>query len=239
MPKNQKKAKERSHPWRPCPGGEHWVREHPRKSSKSKKITIVDGHCRINRSKKDQIYKDELDYISEKYFSNLQELPTNDNLGHKWLGNRYDNLIAGWTQYWNEILQPDSPLDPNLVKALISTESSFIKTTDIFAGKRAGKARGLMQVTDWALTIMSDENGELKDHLINLSQKDMYNPNSSIAAGIRWLHRKKEIASAKLKRKATWLEAAADYKSYLEDWKKDPKHKQMNKLIKLYERLKK
>ena len=239
MPKESKSKKENSHPWRPCPAGQHWVSEHPRRGSKSKKLTIVDAHCRLNRSKKDQIYKAELDYISQKYFSTVKELPTNDNLDHKWLGNRYDELIAGWTKYWNEILKPSEPLDPNLVKALISTESSFIKTRDIYAGKKAGKARGLMQVTDWALTIMSDEKGELKNHLVNLTQKDMYIPNFSIAAGIRWLHRKRETASSKLKRKATWMEAAADYKSYLEEWKKDPQHKQMNKLINLHKRLKK
>lgn len=38
---------------------------------------------------------------------------------------------------------------------------------------------------------------------------------------------------------ATWLEGAADYKSYLEQWQKNPDHKQMNKLTKYYERLKK
>lgn len=94
-------------------------------------------------------------------------------------------------------------------------------------------------MTDWALDILKDENGELRDHLVDLDQKDMNDASLSIAAGIRWLHRKRETASAKLKRQATWLEAAADYKSYLEQWQKNPEHKQMNKLTKYYERLKK
>ena len=44
----------KEHPWRPCPLGQHWVREHPRTVSVSKKHsdgrTIVDGHCRNNPS---------------------------------------------------------------------------------------------------------------------------------------------------------------------------------------------
>lgn len=67
----------------------------------------------------------------------------------------------------------------------------------------------------------------------------MSDPALNIAAGIRWLFRKRETASAKLKRQATWTEAAADYKSYLEKWEKQPDHKQMNKLVDYYERLKK
>lgn len=233
-----KQKKEKTHPWRKCSTGKHWVSAHPRRS-KSNKVTIVDGHCRLNRSKKDQIYSDELILITNEHFEKVSFLPTKDNLGYKWLGNKYDHYIAGWTKYWNEVLAPDEPLDPNLVKALIATESSFKKDGEAYAGKRAGKARGLMQVTDWALEILADEKGEIRNHLINVDQKEMYEPTLNIAAGTRWLFRKKETASSKLKRKATWMEAAADYKSYLEDWRKDPKHKQMNKLINYYERLKK
>lgn len=165
--------------------------------------------------------------------------PTPDNLDFKYRGNRYDTIIAGWTKYWNDVLKPDEDLDPNLVKALIATESGFDIEAKIKAGKKAGYARGLMQVTDWALEILKDEKGELHDHLIDLDQKDMTEAELNIAAGIRWLHRKRETASAKLERKATWIEAAADYKSYLEKWQKNAAHKQMNKLINYYERLKK
>jgi len=193
----------------------------------------------MNPSNKDQIYSEELKQISAKYFSKLKKRPKPDNLDFKYRGNRYDYLIAGWTKYWNEVLGPKDLLDPNLVKALIATESGFDRKAKIFAGKTAGWARGLMQVTDWSLAIMKDEKGELRDHLVDLDQKDMSDASLSIAAGIRWLHRKRETASAVLNRKATWLEAAADYKSYLKEWQKDPKHKQMSKLKNIYERLKK
>jgi Transglycosylase SLT domain len=229
--------KPKSHAWRICPGGEHWVSTHPRRTRKG--VTQVDGHCRLNPSRKDQIYSEELSQIAEKYFSKIDTQPKADNLGFNYRGNRYDILIAGWTKYWNEVLLPKEHLDSNLVKALIATESGFDREAKIKAGKKAGYARGLMQVTDWALEILKDEKGELRDHLVDLDQKDMSDASLNIAAGIRWLHRKRETASAKLKRQASWLEAAADYKSYLEQWKKDSNHKQMNKLIKYYERLKK
>lgn len=31
-------SKKKQHPWRICPIGEHWVKEHPRKVTKSEKI---------------------------------------------------------------------------------------------------------------------------------------------------------------------------------------------------------
>lgn len=177
------------------------------------------------RSGKDQVYGDELVQMVENYFESVKLQPTTDNLDFKYKGNKFDDLIAGWTKYWNEVLSPKDELDPNLVKALIATESGSDPDAKINAGKKAGFARGLMQVTDWALEILKDENGELKDHLVDFDQKDMRKPALNIAAGVRWLHRKRETASAKLKRQATWIEAAADYKSYLEQWEKNPNHK--------------
>lgn len=191
--KPQRNVKEqKSHAWRMCPAGEHWVAAHPRQIPKG--ITQVTGHCRMNRSGKDQIYSGELKRIASKYFDNIKLRPTPDNLDFKYRGNRYDTIIAGWTKYWNDVLKPDVDLEPNLVKALIATESSFNTEAKIKAGKKAGYARGLMQVTDWALKILSDEKGELRDHLIDVDQKDMTEAELNIAVGIRWLHRKRETA---------------------------------------------
>ena len=195
------------------------------------------SELRLNPSKKDQLYLAELLRISDRLFKTVRNKPTAIHLGFPYRGNRYDELIAGWVQYWNDVLAPDDPLDPNFVKALIATEFGFDPLAKVSAGKRAGYARGLLQLTDWTLEILSDEKGELRNHLVNLSQNDLYTPNLNIAAGVRWLFRKRETASAKLGRAATWLEAAADYKSYLEQWKKNSNHKQMKRLIQLYERI--
>ncbi len=212
------------HPWRKCPLGQHWQRSYYQRPYVRQGSQVKGSHhratCAKNKSGKDEIYSIELNYIASKYFSALSGPPSSNNLGYP-NGNKFDALIRGWTKYWNDVLAPAEPLDPNLVKALIATESSFHPTESTFAGKKAGRARGLMQVTDWSLEILRDENGELKDHLINATQKDMFDPNINIAAGIRWLFRKKETASAKTHGSASWIDTVWDYKGFLD--RPDPK----------------
>lgn len=64
------------------------------------------------------------------------------------------------------------PLDPNLVKALIGSESSFITNPKQQNAGVAGKARGLIQLTDQAVKTLSVSNNEIKDHYVKISQKD-------------------------------------------------------------------
>ena len=128
---------------------------------------------------------------------------------------KFDVEIRGWTQYWNEIFSFPDPLEPNLIKALIASESSFHPNTNIPAGKGQGRARGLMQVTDGTMHILSDHHGELSNYLICFDHSKLLNPSANICAGIRWLFRKKVIADSKLGRKSTWIEAVAEYKGVL------------------------
>ena len=216
------------HPWRICPLGEHWRKPHPKTGTRG-----VRGHCVKNPSKKDQLYSDELYEMAEKYFSKLTGAPSSQTLGYP-QGNKFDELIRGWCKYWNEIFLPITPLDPNLVKALIATESGFRATIKIKDGKGQGYATGLMQITDTTQKILADEKGELKDHYVNVDQKVLTNPNLNIAAGVRWLFRKREIVSSKLRREASWEETILFYKGY-----KDLNHPQMKKLLDLYQRLNK
>jgi hypothetical protein len=231
------------HPWRICPVGEHWVRAHE-KTSKKGNAAPWSGHCRKNPSGKDQLYPQEMGNIAEQFFPSLNGPPAADNLGfnkpnHN--GNAFDYLIRGWTKYWNEVFQPREPLDPNLVKALIATESSFNPNADT-KRKGPGRARGLMQLTDATRKILLDEEGELKEHYINVSDDDAYNPNLNIGAGIRWLHRKRELASRRLRREATWEEAALEYKDVLRSPRSSHEKKKFpeirKELNKFYERLK-
>ncbi len=219
------------HQWRLCPLGEHWVITHPM-NTKSGKITTRHGHCAKNPSKKDQIYSNELKYIADKFFDGLSGPPSNKTLGFP-QGNKFDKYIRGWTKYWNEVFEPKEKLDPDLVKALIATESGFRTQLRIKDGRGQGHANGLMQVTDSTQKILHDEKGELSDHLVNVDQKDLKDPNLNIAAGIRWLFRKKEIASSRLKREATWVETIIFYKGY-----KDADNEPMRALSGLYKRLK-
>tara|TARA_Y100000590_G_scaffold377918_1_gene444520 strand:+ start:691 stop:1323 length:633 start_codon:yes stop_codon:yes gene_type:complete len=206
--KNRSKVK---HPWRKCPLGEHWVSEHPREVPVSEKnpdgITIVDGHCRKNPSRHEIFVADEIHDISTQYFKNLKNKPTADTLGFP-QGNQYDDLIGGWTQFWNEILKPEIPLDPNLIKALIASESGF--NLEAKAESKIGVAKGLIQITEQTRKILADQSGELSDFLITLSKKEVSDPNLNLSAGIRWLFHKKHLASHRLKRTATWLEAIAE-----------------------------
>jgi hypothetical protein len=61
----------KSHPWRLCPIGEHWVRRHP-KHLRSGNLTDHDGHCRKNKKSKTEFYHaDELKIVAETYFNHL------------------------------------------------------------------------------------------------------------------------------------------------------------------------
>lgn len=226
-----------THPWRLCPPGEHWVRIHPR-NIPAGGATEVTGHCRANPSGKDQIYAFELKEIAEKHFSGLDSTPTGNSLGYS-QGNNYDQLIAGWTKYWNDILKPKLALDPNLIKVLIATESSFNPNADVLASKK-NWARGLTQITDQTIKILADEKGEIKDHLINIDQKEAYDPNLNIAAGIRWLFHKKDLLEKKKRREVTWEEAVMEYKSYAKDIAagKPRALKKQKEFLEMYEKLK-
>ncbi len=203
----------KSHPWRLCPIGEHWVRRHP-KHLQSGRTTDHDGHCRRNKKSKNEFYHaDELKMMAEVYFDSLKSdkevLPISDSLGFS-NGKKYDLLIAGWTKFWNDILKPEESLSPDLVKALIATESSFEIVKDQESSD--GKARGLIQITEGTRKILQDLKGELKNHHIELTVDESREPTTNIAAGIRWLHHKKYLLERRIKRKVTWEEAIVEYK---------------------------
>lgn len=132
-------------------------------------------------------------------------------------GNKYDILIRGWTQFWNDILSPDDRLDANLVKALIASESGFQ------LNPKNPTAFGLMQITEVARKSLAGAKNELKEHLVHVDKEDILDPNFNIAAGVRWLFQKRSLASHRLNRQATWDEAVAEYKSYLKDMIQKPK----------------
>lgn len=72
-----------------------------------------------------------------------------------------------------------------------------------------------MQITDYTFPIFSDIHGELKNYLVRVSVKELLEPSTNICMGVRWLFRKKETASSRLGREATWFEAVEAYKSVL------------------------
>ncbi len=203
-------------PWRVCPLGEHWVKRHDRHK---KHLEDVEGHCRKNKSKKDQLNSDEIDLISKhSLFKNPKLKATSIDLGFKGKENQFDDLINGWSAYWNDVFKTDPPLHPNFVKALMATESGF-NSRSIAPNKikKIGFARGLMQITERTQRQLSGTEKELKDHLVILDDEEIWEPNNNISAGVRWLFRKREISKVKLKREPTWEEVLIDFKGLTTD----------------------
>lgn len=223
------KAK-KAHPWRICPMGKHFVREHivhtlPSKKHPEGATSTWHQHCANNPSHKDELSYHEIQYITETFFGELVGPPTAGLLTKEFSNaDNYDTKIRGWVKYWNDVLQPDELLDPNLVKALIGTESSFRENPP-----GTPKAHGLMQILNNTFLILQNPKGELTDYLIHVPRNEISNPSVNICMGIRWLFQKKKLASIRLKRSATWIEAIIEYKSYWDDIKagKDPKGMQL------------
>lgn len=168
-------------------------------------------HCAKNPSGKDQFYPDEIQEVAKQHFSKVKSKPCPIDLGFKNRGSQYDDLIAGWTKYWNDVFKPEPPLDPNLVKALIASESQF--NTKVLANpKDQNSARGLLQITNETRKILGNEKGELKDHYLTLTKEDLNEPSNNICAGVRWLFRKRAIATDLLKRPASWEESISEFK---------------------------
>ena len=239
MTKSEKKKLARLskmiHGWRLCPVGEHWVSTHPlhvpsSQSHPEGSVTTRHGHCAKNPSVKDQLYPDEINEIAKTHFSNLVKLPCTIDLDLKNRGDQYDDIIAGWTQYWNEVLIPRTPLEPNLVKALIGSESIFNPT--VLAKKSdPNSARGLMQIKNSDRKNLGNEKGELKDHYVTVTREELNDPNLNICAGIRWLFQKQRLASFKLGHDATWEETVEYYKG-LRNKSKSEKSRIMKKFYK-------
>ena len=127
---NHEVNKEKIHPWRLCPVGEHWVCTHKMRVRPSKEHpkgyeTIRKAHCAHNPSGKDILYPAEIKEIAEQNFANIEPKPCSLELSFGKNGSKYDDLIAGWTKYWNDIFTPQVPLNTNVVKALIASESMF------------------------------------------------------------------------------------------------------------------
>ncbi len=210
-----KLSNEKIHPWRVCPYGQHWVKTHslhvpPSKKDPAGSATTRHEHCAHNPSGRDQLYPEEMSEIATQNFFGLKDKPCPLPLRFK-NGSKYDDLIAGWVQYWNEVMKPPIPLEPNCVKALIASESGF-DPNKLANKKNSNSARGLMQITNETRKILGNEKRELKDHYIDVTKSDLNDPNNNICAGVRWLIYKRERASQKLGHSASWEEAIKEYK---------------------------
>jgi hypothetical protein len=226
------------HPWRLCSAGEHWVKTHPMRVPSSKlqpagAVTTRRGHCAKNPSGKDQLYPDEISEITEQSFSNLKNKPCPSDLGFKITGTQFDDFIAGWTQYWNAVLKSKVSLHPNIVKALIASESGF--NSKMLANKKnSNSARGLMQILNSTRKTLGDEKGELQDHFLTITKDELNDPSTNICAGIRWLFQKQKLATSYLGGEASWEEAVMNYKGKLKSKPGDAEAAKQKKIFKKY-----
>lgn len=222
--KRRKILKDRKqHPWRVCPIGDHWVSDHQRRYQVGSKNYPgkypVRGSCRTSPTVHDYLDASEIALISEQHLKDDFPRPNSSRITFedpKSAGDMYDDLIGLWTNYWNQTMPSDEPLDPNLVKALIATESGFRywakakvpHTKNVYAC-------GLMQVRDDYVKVLGKK-GELKDFFIIFDKQDLYDPAVGIATGIRWLFHKRDLKEKILKRKLKWDELILYYKGFID-----------------------
>jgi hypothetical protein len=206
----------RWHPWRKCPIDRIWTL-----SEGSSSLAV--GQCRWDTSKKDRLFPDEIHAIAATHFGGVTGGPAAGKLPEFKDADKYDKLIRGWTKYWNDVFLGDAltdspaeePLDPNLVKALMASESSFDPDPSHHQLPNGEWVLGILQLTESTVRILKDQRGELKDQYIILELNDLLDPGLSICAAVRWLYQKHKLATHELKRTADWLEAVACYKGEL------------------------
>lgn len=211
------------------------VHEHPLHVPVSKKnptgITIRDQH--IHRLKGTYLELKEIQSIFKNYDRNGVTFPIPNDLGFKKSGNKYDELIAVWTDYFNRKFKSDPPLDPDMIKALIAGESGFREDTP-----ENKIAFGITQITKSTFEILQDPKGETKEFIFKgFRQKDLKDPNIAIPMGIRWVFRKRDIAASKLGRPPNHEEIILEYKGMLKS-KTDQKQKALNNYRGNYDKLK-
>lgn len=210
------------------------VREHPRHVPVSAKnpdgLTIVDEHLR--RLKGTYLDPEEINSVFSNYDRKGLAYPTPGKLKHK-NSDKYDETIAVWTDYFNKTFGANPSLDPDVVKALIASESGF--RLDPPENKIA---LGIAQITKQTWRILQDPKGEAKDFIFNkIRQKDLKDPNIAIPMATRWLFRKKIIARNKLGREPDTEELILEYKGLLKS-KSEYKKRALEKFKEEYDLLK-
>lgn len=208
------------------------VRAHPLRVPVSERnptgITIRDQHVR--RLKGTYLDRDEIASTFKNY--NRKNLVYPGKLGVQ-DSEKYDELIAIWTDYFNKKFNADPPLDPDMVKALIQSESDFIENP------KNPRATGLIQITPETFQILQEPSGEVKEFIFkDIKKKDLKDPAINIPMGIRWLYRKKRLADGKLGRAASHEDIILEYKGLLKS-KSNYKESALKKYRKAYATLKK
>jgi len=177
---------------------------------------------------------EELKEIFSSYSKKKVTYPSTGRLQNFPNSDLFDDLIAVWCDYFNQKFPPtppEAPLDPNIIKALIASESSFNTKA------KNGNAHGIAQITTSTLKILQDPDGEAKDFLFkDIRQKDLYDPEIAIPLATRWLFRKKATATDRLGHSPSTEELILEYKGLLRS-KTDYHKNALDSFRKSYEKL--
>lgn len=133
------------------------VREHPMHVPVSEKnptgVTIRDQH--IRRLEGTYLDSIEIEDVFKKYDKKRILYPAKNKLTQP-NSDKYDEIIAVWCDYFNKKFSTNPPLDPNVVKALLASESDFL------VDPKNPKATGIAQITPGTLKALQDSDGEVK-----------------------------------------------------------------------------
>lgn len=189
------------------------VHQHLRHVPISKKnpngVTTIHQHLR--RLKGTYLDSIEINKVFKEYDRTSLTYPSTKKLPEFRNADHYDHSIAIWTDYFNKKFNSDPPLDPDIIKALIASESGFRPDPP-----ENRIATGITQITKETLRILQDPKDEAKDFIFNkVRQKDLKIPDIAIPMAIRWLFRKKETARSKLAREPNSEELILEYKGML------------------------
>ena len=187
------------------------VRSHERHVQKDANhpdgVTIVRQHLR--RVFGSTMSLDDLRATYKNFERRNLKLPTPGRLAVP-NADSYDEVIAVWTAYFEQHYNQSQSLTPNVVKALIGSESDFQ------AKPRNRLADGITQITPATLKILQDGHGEAKDFIFKgIRRVDLQDPSVAIPLAIRWLFRKRETARARLGREPSAEEIILEYKGLL------------------------
>ncbi|MCH2533979.1 MAG: transglycosylase SLT domain-containing protein [Bdellovibrionales bacterium] len=205
-----------------CRPGYHYVKSHTRTSSNGQKYK-VEAHCRVNaNSKKDHLYKSNLEYLYNNMKKNYKYKTLKRVKGFNQDRGQYDEMIQFWLKYWRQKGLIREDIDPLLVKSIIAIESSFREK--VITSLPNSSATGLMQIVKKTMRILSGKLGnEVRKVKIDISQQDAKIANVNIAAGTRWLiykittspwrnkKNKQERLFAGVKYYHSWDQAGEDY----------------------------
>jgi hypothetical protein len=189
------------------------VRAHPLHVPVSNKnptgITIRDQHLR--RLPGTYLKREEIEVVFKNYKRDGLLFPTTGKILRPKNADNYDELIAVWVDYFNCKLKTEPPLDPDVFKALLASESTFRHHTP-----ENKTAFGIAQITKETLAILQNPKGEATEFIFTeIRQKDLKDPNVAIPIGVRWLIYKTKRAQSKLGRSPSDEEVILEYKGLL------------------------